>query len=182
MRIVEIYKPYIYSVQYVDNDENEFDRLLDLWNNADYVENFFYRNHEYLKSAFWGHISEIEAASRQVFDEAIAIEDLFEELYKNTSEGKKPDFESHFKFLDGKYKYQLSLIPMKSYGTNTPSLLRIYAIRLNYNQFIITGGGIKLADTIQHSPDLKDHVIQNIDKVIDYINEQGIIDMNDLVL
>ena len=41
----------------------------------------------------------------------------------------------------------------------------MYAIKLKNNLYVITGGGIKLVDTIQNSPDLKDHVIKNIDNV-----------------
>ena len=40
-------------------------------------------------------------------------------------------------------------------------------------------GGIKLADTIQNSPDLKDHVIKNIDKVRTWLIQNGIIDEQD---
>lgn len=69
---------------------------------------------------------------------------------------------------------------MKSYGIVRPSLLRMYAIKLDPNSYLITGGGIKLGDTIQNSPDLKDHVLQNIDKVKTWLKQNGISDSNDL--
>lgn len=48
------------------------------------------------------------------------------------------------------------------------------------NCYLITGGGIKLADTIQNSPGLKDHVINNIKFVRTYLKENGILDEDDL--
>jgi hypothetical protein len=39
----------------------------------------------------------------------------------------------------------------KAKGINTPSWLRIYAIRLDHNLFVISGGGIKLTKTMQES-------------------------------
>jgi hypothetical protein len=69
---------------------------------------------------------------------------------------------------------------MKSYGTFRPSLLRIYAIKMEANTYLITGGGIKLADTIQNSPDLKDHILQDIDLVRDYLKRNGIMDSDDI--
>ncbi len=69
---------------------------------------------------------------------------------------------------------------MKSYGKEKPSLLRIYAIKLEKNVYLITGGGIKLADTIQNSPGLKDHVLQNIDRVITWLKQQGIAEGSDI--
>ena len=79
-----------------------------------------------------------------------------------------------------KYKYEIKLVPTKSYGTGNPSFLRIYAIKMGKNTYLITGGGIKLADTIQNSPDLKDHVLQNIDRVRKFLIENGIWDSDDL--
>ena len=69
---------------------------------------------------------------------------------------------------------------MKSYGTIRPSLLRMYAIRLGTNMYLITGGGIKLADKIQNSPDLKEHALQNIDKVRRWLKAEGIYDSDDI--
>jgi hypothetical protein len=37
-----------------------------------------------------------------------------------------------------------------------------------------------LADTIQNSPDLKEHVIQNIDRVRRFLKENGITDNDDM--
>lgn len=69
---------------------------------------------------------------------------------------------------------------MKSYGNKSPSLLRLYAIKMNNNTYLITGGGIKLADTILNSPDLKNHVLQNINYVKSRLKANGIIDSEDM--
>lgn len=94
--------------------------------------------------------------------------------------GRKPDFDGHFKYLGGKYKYMLEYEPMKSYGTESPSLIRLYAVKQGTNTYLVTGGGIKLADTIQNSPGLQDHVIKNIDRVRTYLKANGIMDSDDL--
>lgn len=181
MEIVPIYSPYIFSIQYDEQEENEYDRLFDLWNDVSYVIKFFDDNKEFLNNETWKNIKEPEAAAAQVINEAEQLENLFEELFENTKRGDPCDFESHFKYFEGKYKYTIKLIPVKSYGIEKPSLLRLYAIRLEENAFLITGGGIKLADTIQNSPDLKDHVIQNIDIVRNYLLENGILDREDII-
>lgn len=180
MEIVPIYPPYVYSVQYDDREDAEFDRLFTLWNDMEYVCGFMEQNKEYLANPVWGKTPEPEDAARQVLNEAEELEELFDELNNNTVHGNKPDFDSHFKYLDGDYKFEFKQPPMKSYGTERPSLLRIYAIKLQPNTYIITGGGIKLADKIQNSPDLKEHVLKNIGKVIRYLKENGVFDSNDL--
>ncbi len=117
---------------------------------------------------------------RQVLQEARDLEDLFYELYDNTINGQENNFDSHFHYLEGKYKYEFERPPMKSYGTNRPSLLRLYAIKMGTNTYLITGGGIKLAEKIQDSPDLKNHVLSNIDRVRQFLKTNGIIDSDDM--
>ena len=180
MEIIAIYPPYIYSIQYDDVKESEYERLFQQWNDMGYVMQFFDTYQEFLKSPIWQNISEPEDAARQVLQEAADLEDLFDELHDNTVNGEAKDFDSHFHYLEGKYKYELERPPMKSYGTERPSLLRIYAIKMGTNTYLITGGGIKLADTIQDSPDLKDHVLKNIDRVREFLKANGIIDSDDM--
>lgn len=101
-------------------------------------------------------------------------------MLENIEEGDTPDLDSHFKPLDGEFFYITEHIPMKSYSPGRPPLLRLYAIKMGSNCYLITGGGIKLADTIQNSPGLKDHVINNIKFVRTYLKENGILDEDDL--
>ena len=179
MEIEEIYKPYIYSIKYDDQEYCEFDRLFDAWNDMTEVVDFMRSHQEYLNNPIWGQTYTPESAARKVRDEANELDDLFYRLSENTSDGEQPDYDSHFKYLDGKYQVY-EYIPMKSYGTGKPSFLRMYAIKLKNNLYVITGGGIKLADTIQNSPDLQKHVLQNIDKVRTWLIQNGIIDEQDL--
>lgn len=181
MNVEAIYEPYIYSVKYDNQAENEYDRLFDAWNDMSYVVSFFEQHEAYLNNTIWEEkLREPEAAALRVRDEANELEDLFEQLYQNTLNGEQPDFDSHFQFLDGEYKYVILYVPMKSYGTINPSFLRIYAIKLQSNTFLITGGGIKLAKKNQDAPELQDHVIRNIDEVREWLISNGVADAEDL--
>ena len=179
MEIETIYEPYVYSIKYDGQELCEFDRLFDAWSDMSELVNFMRTHQEYLNNPIWGEQHTPESAARRVRDEAKELGKLLLELCKNSDQGETPDFDSHFKFLDGKYQVY-EYIPMKSYGTGRPSFLRMYAIKLKNNLYVITGGGIKLADTIQESPDLQKHVLQNIDKVRAWLIQNGIIDEQDL--
>lgn len=180
MEIIAIFPPYIYSVKYDGQDENEFDRLFAEWNDVESIMDFFEKNRDYLRTDVWKTVSEPEVAARQVLNEATALEQLFDDMAKHSGVGEEPDFDSHFHYLEGKYKYELEYPPMKSYGNNSPSLLRLYAIKMDTNVYLITGGGIKLSDTIQNSPGLKNHVLQNIDYVRRWLKANGIMDGEDM--
>ena len=178
MEIEAIYEPYIYSIKYDGQDKNAFYLLFDAWNDITEVVEFMRTHQEYLKNPIWGDECTPESAAGKVRDEARELARIFIDLFEKTDRGEKPDYDSHFQFLDGKYQVY-EYIPMKSYGPGRPSFLRMYAIKLKSNLYVITGGGIKLADTIQNSPDLKDHVIKNIDKVRAWLIQNGVIDEQD---
>lgn len=179
MDIEAIYEPYIYSIKYDGQRKCEFYRLFDAWGDITEVVEFMRANQKYLDNAIWGEECTPESAAGKVLDEARELAKIFIDLYKQTERGEKPDYDSYFKFLDGKYMVY-EYIPMKSYGPGRPSFLRMYAIKLKNNLYVITGGGIKLADKIQNSPDLKDHVIKNIDNVRAWLKDSGIIDEQDI--
>lgn len=180
MEIIEIFPPYIYSIQYAGRDDNEYDRLLYEWNDLEYLSEFFETNKYYLETTTWTKVATPELAVNQVLEEAEWIETTFEKLYENAKVGEKPDFDSQFRNFGGDYDYVLEYRPVKSYGNANPSLLRIYAIKMGDNTYIITGGGIKLGRSIQDSPELKDHAIQDINSVRSWLRSQGIIDKDDL--
>lgn len=182
MEIIAIYPPYLYSIKYDGREKNEFDRLLEQWNNVEFICSFLESNKQYLESPIWQYLRNIEEAVKQILDETEALEDHFDILADNTSYGETPDFDSHFKYLDGKkYRDVHQWFPMKSYGLNQPSFLRLYAIKMEApNTYLITGGGIKLADSIQNSPDLQDHILQDIDRVRQYLKDNGIYDSDDM--
>lgn len=180
MEIIKISSPYLYSVKYDKEELDEYHRLFEEWNDIDYVLSFMIANKQLLDNTIWAKFSNPEEAAYQVFEEANDLEKKFEILLENIEGGDTPDLDSHFKPLDGEFYYITEHIPMKSYSSGRPPLLRLYAIKMGSNCYLITGGGIKLADTIQNSPGLKDHVINNIKFVRTYLKENGILDEDDL--
>ncbi|MDE6497129.1 MAG: hypothetical protein K2L21_00530 [Muribaculaceae bacterium] len=184
MEIVEIYQDWLYSISFDEEDLNEYRRVFNEWHDLDYLVEFFTENRKLIKTDFWLNAGlnpdNPELSAARVIDEADRLETYIEQLVANCSRGIKPDFDEYFRFLGGKYKCLWSLEPVKSYGTASPSLLRLYAIRLEANCYLIVYGGIKLGSTIQNSPILKDKVFNKIDSVLSYLRANGITDGDDI--
>ena len=70
MDIVTIYEGHLYSIQYDEKDENEFDRLFDEWNDVEAVLQFMVQYKAFLKNKIWSRVVEPEDAARQVLNEA----------------------------------------------------------------------------------------------------------------
>ena len=162
----------------------KYHRIFREWHDLDYLVSFFTENKDYVNTEFWINAgidpNDPEKSAERVIDEADSLESYIGQLAANCSEGLKPDFDEYFHFLGGKYKCLWSLEPMKSYGTSSPSLLRLYAIKIDVNCYLIVYGGIKLGDTIQNSPVLKDKVFSKIDAVLHFLKANGITDSEDI--
>ena len=188
MKIVEIIPPYLYSMQYDDVSLDEYHRVFRDWHEVGYLADFFRLNAEYLEQPFWqGCFPEPEDAAKelalymeQMLFGATALERHISQLAENAKDGETPDFESYFHPLEGKYIYEWRLIPMKGYGMGKPSFIRLYAIRMEENCYLIVYGGLKLADSIQSSPCLKTEVFKRIDQTLAYLKQEGITEQEDL--
>ncbi len=184
MEIVEIYKDWLYSIAFDEEDLSEYHRVFREWHDLDFLIDFFVENKDFVNSTFWKNAGldpeNPELSAEKVIDEANDLEVYIKKLVENMDLGIEPDFDKYFHFLDGKYKCVWSLEPMKAYGTATPSLLRLYAIKIESNCYLIVYGGIKLGETIQNSPVLKDNVFKKIDAVLNFLKMNGIADGDDI--
>jgi hypothetical protein len=184
VEIVEIYKDWLYSISFDEKDLNEYHRVFREWHDLDYLVAFFSKNKDYVNTDFWKKAGlnpdNPEQSAERVIQEADDLETYISDLVANCNNGVKPDFDEYFRFLGGKYKCLWSLEPVKSYGTISPSLLRLYAIKLDANCYLIVYGGIKLGDKIQNSPILKDKVFNKIDLVLSFLKTNGIADSEDV--
>ncbi len=148
----------LYSVQYDDESLHEFEKYFDLWNDPTYLREFFEEHEKDLRSDFWNDIT-IEEAILRTRKEAKQLEeriinlaetgklDRYETLstlFEPLSEGKIEEFEKD-----------------KAKGLTKNSWIRIYAIRLDANLFVVCGGAIKLTETMN----TRDHLLKELDKL-----------------
>jgi len=146
MKIVTIFalvKNKLLSVQFEPNDCDEFTLAFRNWNDTAYLEAFFENNKKDLQSGFYGAIT-IEEAIFSTIDEAT----LFEEKIRRVAKIGKFKTKSSLQDLvfyplhknDQTYKLQET----RAYGTENRSWLRIYAVRISSECFVVSGSAIKL--------------------------------------
>ncbi len=152
---------------------NVFKQLFDLWNDTQYLQNFFISHQKDLLDPIWKGIA-INDAIDQVLDEA---EDF--ELELKYIETKHPGYENTN--LDEVFEHlhknefihkRRNAAHRKARPYMANSMLRIYAIRLDDGCFIITGGGIKLTDRMQETELEKE--IPKLERLQDYLKTEGI--------
>lgn len=182
LEIIELYEDHLYTVKFEDQEKDEYTKAFTLWKDLDYLVGYFSQNKHLLDSDFWVFNNipvEPEDLAGQIIKESIDYENYIRQIVENSRNGKKNDLDSFFKVLGGKYHVLHEYIPHKSYGTGNPTMLRIYAIRMGPNCYIIVHGGIKLTKEIQGTPELDRELFSKIDRVISYLKNNGV-DLTDL--
>ncbi len=147
MELFSIFADHLWSIRYDEEKEDEYNRLFHLWVDMNYVESYIEQHIDKLDTPFWqehGAYDTAASAAMKVYDEATELKEWFLQLNANLTAGKKPDFDSHFKQLSKQDLNEQDQSKFKAYGLDTPSMLRLYAIKMENNAYVITGGGIKL--------------------------------------
>lgn len=184
MDLFSIFASELYSIRYDDEVENEFDRLFKLWNNVEFVSEFVHRNAFLLRDKFWNGYSENDVVEL-VRKESSNFQVGLLKLHTNTMHGEYPGFDNKFEPIcpddrGGKYE----LVESEIHGSDRKrvpyrTVLRLYAVKVDVNVFVIGGGGIKLTKAYQDTPGLSEEVAK-LKRLKQYLIDNGIFDQENL--
>jgi hypothetical protein len=175
MEIVHIFGKNLFAIKYAGETKDEFSRLFELWQDAEYLEEFFETNKTDLENGFWGSKS-VEDAIFETFDYAQKFEHKLLELSGQNEEDQLSGLERIFKPLYNS-QYQIATLN-KSKARET--WLRIYALRVDKNVYIVTGGAIKLTQKMQD----RKHTsleLKKIESCRRYLLDNGIVDVDGVI-
>jgi len=174
MKIVRIFadEDCLLTVHYDNEKQDEFARLFNEWTDTEFLESFFTTHERDLD--YWGDIS-VEDAIKNTRDEAIKFYDSLITLTKLKPQLRKRKFINLFKPLENDQSRFDYLDKKKAYGPGNKSWLRLFALKISDDMFLITGGAIKLTRTLQE----RDHTDKELSKIEickRFLKNQGIID------
>lgn len=184
MDLFVIFAPYIYSIRYDNATENEYDRLFEQWHNVEYVKSFVHDNANLLKDVFWHGYNENKVV-QLILDEADEFENALYDLCENAKNGELPDFDAKFELIyPTKYYNVYGLKETEIHGSDRmfpphKTVLRLYAIQIDKNYYVIGGGGIKLTKSFEDTPCLEDEVAK-LEKLRNFLIAKGVVDKDDL--
>ncbi len=163
MKIIDIFaNEKLYAFHYEGEEDHELDRLLNSWTELEYLHKFLKANAKDIPS---------NKSPNQIFNEIQDNADEIEDLLIEIAESNERQFEEFFKALDNNEYKVLELSRQKG----RKNYLRIYALRIDKNCFVITGGAIKFTHLMQD----RKHTQLELNKIEmcrNYLKENGIID------
>ena len=133
----------LHSMQYPKESDCEYYRLFEIWYDYEYLLNFCKQNKDLIFNDFWA-INRLEEFVEMIIEEAYKLEDMFID-FDNVGLARNSSFlQSIFIPLDYREKTVPALQESKAKADVRKPKLRLYAIRVDKNTFILTGGCIKL--------------------------------------
>jgi hypothetical protein len=125
---------------------HEFNRLFNFWNDPLQLRAFFEENETDLAEVYWEGIS-IDEAIIKTRTEAKKLESILIEYAEEGKEKSDKNLSMLFKPLsEGKFDKEYEKDKVKVDGKKT--WIRVYAIRIDVNVFVVCGGAIKLRKTL----------------------------------
>lgn len=174
VRIIED-SDHLWAVRAEDKEADELTLLFRNWTNGEYLLDFFMENFDDLKDFF--HIERLDEAVNDTFEDAEALQELVLEFpyTENLDELFK-----HLDVTDSRVR-ELSREKARNWTRERhASWLRIYAIRLEPNVYLVMGGAIKLTRTMQE----RNHTaieLQKLNRCKDYLKANGVFDQDSFV-
>ena len=174
VRIIDGYD-HLWAVKDLDKDDDELTILFRNWTNGEYLLDFFMENFADLKDFF--HIERLDQAVNDTFEDAESLQELVLD-FPYTEQ-----LDDLFKPLDitDTRARELSREKARNWDRNChASWLRIYAIRLEPNVYVVTGGAIKLTRTMQE----REHTaieLQKLNKCKEFLKANGVFDQDSFV-
>ena len=191
MDIITIFTPVqnpdqelgLLSIQYDGEEQCEFDKLFENWQSPTYMAEFCQQNLVDIYVKF-GCAINAEDAARELMDEA---DDLLEILVQFAKGESSSGLLQHlFKPLNN-HETNIVVLQLSKGSAATRhrknTRLRIYAVRIGKNTYVVTGGAIKLTNRMEE----RDHTSKELTKlkmVRDWLKKEGISypeDLNDLL-
>lgn len=136
----------LWAIQLDGEPQSEFDRFFNWITDAERLYNFFDENRGDLHRGFFGNIS-IEDAVSRTLEEAGEMEDSLYDYSELGFEGANTTLQYLFKPLNN-FEYAIASL-QKSKARIRKGWLRLYAIRLAENCYLVTVGAIKLTQDMK---------------------------------
>lgn len=168
-------KDHLWAVRDMNKPNNELAALFQKWNDAEYLWEFFLENREDLNEFF--KIERISEAVEDTINDAEQLERLILTIpyTDNLDELFVPLGSSDMTIRE------LSREKARNWNrTDHPSWLRVYAIRLEKNVFIVTGGAITLAHAMQDRPHTEEE-LSKLNKCRQFLIDNGVFDSDSFI-
>lgn len=162
MKIVSIFANQLFAFHYEKEKQNELLRLLNEWNNTLFLYEFIQQNTRDIPK---------NVTTMKIVNQLIDDTNEIDQTLLSISKDPNKRLEEFFRPLHNQ-EYQFVALSKQKGRKN---YLRLYAIKIDDNCFVITGGAIKFHHLMEDRPHtLKE--LKKLERCRNFLKENGIID------
>ena len=168
-------KDHLWAVRNMEKPKNELALLFDSWNDIGFLMDFFMENLDDLKQFF--HIRRISDAIDDTMDDAEELQRLILDIpyTENLDELFTPLGSADLTIRE------LTREKARNWDRiGHASWLRVYAIRLEKNVFVVTGGAIKLTRSMQERPHTQEQ-LEKLNSCRQFLLDNGVFDADSFI-
>ena len=174
IRVIPDYN-HLWAVKEDEKETDELSMLFRQWNNLNYLLDFFLANMDDLRGFF--KMEKVSDAIRDTVEDAEELQRLILDFpYTERLDGL-----FHPLSLEDSRARELTREKARNWDRRQhPSWLRVYAIRIEPNVYVVTGGAIKLTATMQE----REHTQKELDKLNacrDFLKRNSVFDRDSFV-
>lgn len=184
MKIVPIFvqenkREGLFSIHLKDELEDEVTKCFEHWLlNPQYLYDFFTLHQNDLNNGYYGKTISIQEAINYTRNEADHLFKKLEHLAISGTNKGSDNLSLAFQPLRD-FDYTSGILQQVKAKTKVQKKwLRIYAIKIGPNTFVVTGGAIKLVGAMNERTHLLKEK-QKLEDIKDYLREEGILDQDD---
>ena len=168
-------KDHLWAVRNMEKPKNELALLFDSWNDIGFLMDFFMENLDDLKQFF--HIQRISDAIDDTMDDAEELQRLILDIPYTEN------LDELFTPLGSADLTNRELTREKARNWDRidhASWLRVYAVRLEKNVFVVTGGAIKLTRSMQERPHTQEQ-LEKLNSCRQFLLDNGVFDADSFI-
>lgn len=158
MEVVSIFAENLYAFRYDGEIENEYDRLMDLWTDTEYLRGYATQN----------DVANVYGFIEDILKCAEVVQDFLEDIIHS-----QDDLELYFEALQESERKRVTLSLQK--GKIRRNKLRLYAVKIDSNCFVIAGGAIKMSQRMDEHPDTEME-LKKLNAAREYFRSNGVFD------
>jgi hypothetical protein len=165
MEIIRIFDDSndLFSFKFEGDEISAYDTLIDLWTDVSYVRNFLKENHNDLPKG---------VSIDTLVDKILRSIEIIDDKIIDIANDNERNLEELFKPLDN-LEQSLDIVLSKQKGRE--SYLRIYALKIDTNCFVITGGALKFTKYMDERKHTETQLTQ-LDKCRNFLRDNNVID------
>ena len=162
MKIVDIFAYKLFSFHFEGESLSELRKILMQWNDTSYIFGFLKKHQKDFPKNYT-----IQSLTKKIIKDARTIDETLERICESEDE----NLSQFFKPLNNE-EYVLQLLSRQKGREN---FLRIYAIRVSDDCYVVTGGAIKMTKLMQEREHTQNELTR-LNRCREYLKDNSIVD------